>query len=314
MIYLLYGNELWMIEKKIQEILKKENINEFSINKYDLENDSLSSILEDASTISMFSSKKAIIIANSYIFTGTAKKGIIEQNNELLLSYLKHINPNTILIFFIQSEKLDERKKVTKQIKSIGSIIDLTVPKNRSTMVKELFGEYQIDTAICELLIDRVGENIKILEQECEKIKTFKAENKIITEEDILNLTSKNIDTDIFKLIENIVSKNKQKALESYQEMLKRNEEPIKIIIILANQFRLMYQAKELNKKGYNTNEIASILEIHPYRLKLALEKSYQYSSSILLHYLNQLADLDMNIKSGFIEKEFALELFILEI
>lgn len=314
MIYLLYGNELWLIEKKIQEILKKEDIDELSINKYDLENDNLSSILEDAATISMFGSKKAIIISNSYIFTGTTKKGMIEQNNNLLLSYLEHINPNTILIFFTQSEKLDERKKVTKQIKNIGCIIDLTATKNIITVVKELFGEYQIDTTTCELFIDRVGNNLQILEQECEKIKTYKAEEKTITKEDILNLTSKNIDTDIFKLIENIVSKNKQKALESYQEMLKRNEEPIKIIIMLANQFRLMYQAKELNKKGYSANDIASILEIHPYRLKLALEKSYLFSSTILLHYLNQLADLDMNIKSGFIEKEFALELFILEI
>ena len=96
--------------------------------------------------------------------------------------------------------------------------------------------------------------------------------------------------------------------------MIKRNEEPIKILIMLANQFRIMYQAKELSKKGYTANDIASTLEVHPYRLKLALEKSRNFSSSVLLHYLEELADLDSNIKSGLVDKDLALELFILKI
>ena len=92
MIYLLYGKELLLIEKKIEEIIKKEHLSEYSINKYDLENDSLNSIIEDATTISMFGDKKGIVVANSYIFTGTTKKSSIEQNTDLLLSYLDHFN------------------------------------------------------------------------------------------------------------------------------------------------------------------------------------------------------------------------------
>lgn len=314
MIYLIYGKETLLLEKKCTEILKKEQIDEYSISKYDLENDSLNTILEDATTISMFSSKKAIIVTNSYIFTATTKKSLIEQNTDLLLDYLEHRNPDTILIFIIPSEKLDERKKITKQCRKIATITEINTVKNIGQIVKEMFGEYQIDQATTQLFIDRVGDNLRILEQECEKIKTYKNEEKTITKEDILNLTAKNIDIDIFKLIENIILKKKQQALESYQEMLKRNEEPIKIIIMLANQFRIMYQAKELNKKGYTANDIASTLEIHPYRLKLALEKSYNFSSSILLNYLEKLADLDSNIKSGLVDKNLALELFILEI
>ncbi len=314
MIYLLYGKELLLIEKKIEEIIKKEHLSEYSINKYDLENDSLNSIIEDATTISMFGDKKGIVVANSYIFTGTTKKSSIEQNTDLLLSYLDHFNPDTILIFFILSEKLDERKKITKSIKKVGSVIEIGRNQNLNAIIKEMFGDYEIKSNAIQLLVDRVGDNLQILKQECDKIKTYKNKEKTVTENDILNLTTKNIDADIFKLIENIVLKRKQIALEAYQEMIKRNEEPIKILILLANQFRIMYQAKELSKKGYTANDIASTLEVHPYRLKLALEKSKDFSSSILLHYLEELADLDSNIKSGIVEKDLALELFILKI
>jgi DNA polymerase-3 subunit delta len=314
MIYLLYGKELLLIEKKIEEIIKKEHLSEYSINKYDLENDSLNSIIEDATTISMFGDKKGIVVANSYIFTGTTKKSSIEQNTDLLLSYLDHFNPDTILIFSTLSEKLDERKKITKSIKKVGSVIEIGRNQNLNAIVKEMFEDYEIKSNVIQLLIDRVGDNLQILKQECDKIKTYKDKEKTVTEQDILNLTTKNIDADIFKLIENIVLKRKQTALEAYQEMIKRNEEPIKILILLANQFRIMYQAKELSKKGYTANDIASTLEVHPYRLKLALEKSKDFSSSILLHYLEELADLDSNIKSGIVEKDLALELFILKI
>ena len=96
--------------------------------------------------------------------------------------------------------------------------------------------------------------------------------------------------------------------------MLKRNEEPIKILIILANQFRIMYQAKELYSKGYSGNDIAKILDIHPYRIKLALEKNYNYSSKKLLSYLEALANLDYSIKTGMIDASLGLELFIMEV
>jgi DNA polymerase-3 subunit delta len=83
---------------------------------------------------------------------------------------------------------------------------------------------------------------------------------------------------------------------------------------MIANQIRIMYQTKELYKRGYTEKDIASNLDIHPYRIKLALEKSREYESSKLLNYLNELADLDINIKSGLIDKKLGLELFILQL
>ena len=95
--------------------------------------------------------------------------------------------------------------------------------------------------------------------------------------------------------------------------MLKINEEPLKIIIILAGQFRIMYQSKQLLKKGYTEKDIASILKIHPYRVKLAIQNARNYDSHILLKYLNDLADIDIGIKTGILNKDLALELFILK-
>lgn len=312
MIYVLYGNEEFLIKKEIETIIKKNNLSSLNINNYDLMNDYLKNILEDAQTISLFEEKKLIIVDNSYIFTGSNPKDDKKDNIEELLEYFEHINPDCILVFIVHNEKLDERKKVVKNLKKIAAVKKFTKSSSPNEFVKELLKDYQIDSNLVRLLIDRVGTNLGVLEQEINKIKIYKEDDKEIIKEDILELTSKNVEIDIFDLIDKIVNKDKENALEIYYEMLKRNEEPIKILIILANQFRIMYQAKELYQKGYSGNDIASILNIHPYRIKLALEKTYQYKTETLLSYLSSLADLDYDIKVGNKDAALGLELFIL--
>ena len=174
-----------------------------------------------------------------------------------------------------------------------------------------MFDNYKIDNSNINLLIDRVGNNLEILNQEIEKIKNYKDTDLNITKEDIINLTSKNIDTDFFTLIENIVSKNKEKALESYFEIIK-DEEPIKIIVVLANNFRLIYQAKNLYKRGYNEKDISNLLGANYYAIKKCLESGRNYSDKTLLECILKLADLDIDIKNGKIDKNIGLELFIM--
>ena len=306
MVYLLYGTKNFQIEEEIKKISK--NIDEMNISKYDLNNDLLSLALEDAKTISLFGDKKIVIVDNANMFTGTTSK-----DSEEIENYLNQINENTILIFIVHNDKLDSRKKITKLIKEKGKIKEFNDELDSVSLVRKLFKNYNIEYNTIRLLIDRVGNNPLILQNEINKIKIYKDNDKNITNEDILNLTTKLIEIDIFKLIDYIVKNDKEKALELYYEMLKMNEEPIKIVVILANQFRIMYQSKELLKKGYSEKDIASILKIHPYRVKLAIQNSRNYTSETLLKYLNDLANIDIGIKTGTLNKDLALELFILK-
>ena len=306
MVYLLYGNKEFQINEEIKKI--SQNIDEMNISKYDLNNDPLSLALEDAETFSLFSNQKLVIIDNANMFTGSTAK-----DSELIEKYLNNINKNTILILIVHNDKLDTRKKITKLIKKVGKVLEFNDELDVTSLVRKLLKDYNIDYKTIKLFIDRVGNNPLIIKNEINKIKIYKDQDKTITDEDILNLTTKLIEIDIFKLIDYIVKKDKEKALELYYEMLKMNEEPIKIIVILANQFRIMYQSKELLKKGYSEKDIASILKIHPYRVKLAIQNSRNYTSETLLKYLNNLANIDIGIKTGTLNKDLALELFILK-
>lgn len=306
MVYLLYGTKDFQIEEEIKKLSK--GLDEMNINKYDLNNDLLSLAIEDAKTMSLFDDKKLVIIDNANMFTGSTSK-----DSEIIEEYLNHINENTTLVLIVHNDKLDTRKKITKLINKVGKVIAFNDELDMTNLVRRLLKDYNIDYKTINLFLDRVGNNPLIIQNEINKIKIYKENDKTITDEDILNLTTKLIEIDIFKLIDYIVKKDKEKALELYYEMLKMNEEPIKIIVILANQFRIMYQSKELLKKGYSEKDIANILKIHPYRVKLAIQNSRNYTSKVLLKNLNNLADIDIGIKTGILNKDLALELFILK-
>ncbi len=314
MIYLFYGIEDYLIQKEIDNIKQKNNIEEISISRYDLTNTNIEKIIEDCEMNSMFTDKKVIIVNNSYIFTGQSKKGQIEQNLEALEKYINNPNIDTLLIFISDSEKLDERKKIVKLIKQKGIVKEFNTTTNINSIVKSFFNDYKISDSSITKLINRVGNNLPLLEEEAEKLKLYKDDIKEINDEDILKITNKNVDLDIFKLIDNIIMKNKKVATETYNEMIKYGEEPIKILIMIASQIRLMYQTKLLYKKGYTEKDSASLLGIHPYRVKLATEKGRKYTESDLLMYLDNLADLDSKIKQSNVDKKMAIELFILKI
>ena len=311
MNYLLYGTEKFLIDKEVKNIINKSGIEEINISKYDLELNTLNEILDDANTVSLFSNNKLIIVENAFIFNRVQNKKI--DNVEILEAYLKN-SSDTIIIFIDNNEKIDSAKKLVKLIKEKGIIKEFNPLKNINSSVKAMFDDYKISDSSINLLIDRVGNNLELIYQEVEKLKIYKIDDKTIANKDIEDVVVENINVDIFKFVDDIINKNKKSAIKTYKELLKLNEEPIKIVALLASKFRLMYQANKLAKKGYTEESISEILKVHKYPVHLAILSGYKYSSEILLKYLGELADLDIGIKTGEKDKELALELFILSL
>jgi DNA polymerase-3 subunit delta len=310
MNYLLYGTEDFLIKKEINKIKESNNITNQDITYFNMEEVPLKEIIDEAATFSLFNNNRLLIVENSYIFTAINKK---KQDTTSLENYLKNPNKNNILIFTVITDKLDSRKKIVTLFKENGNVKEFSSNFNLENIVLDMIKPYNISSINLKLLIDRVGKNLNILNQEINKLKTYKDNDFNITKEDIIEVTTETIDTDIFHLVDNIVLKNKEKALKSYYEMIKIGEEPIKIIVILANQFRLIYQVKQLSKKRVSIFDMMSLLGQKKYPIEKALERSKMFSDELLLNYIHKLSELDINIKSGHIDKNIGLELFILE-
>ena len=308
MTYLLYGTNDYLINQEIEKLKEKNNITDNDVTRYDYTEALIKDIIDDATLVPLFSNKKMIIVDNSTIFESTSKK----EDTVVLEKYLSSTNDFTILIFIDKVDKLDERKKIYKLLKDNNSVIECNT-LNINNLVKEKFENYKIDASTITKFINRVGTNPYNLINEIEKLKIFKINEKVITDEDI-KFASKNIEDNIFDLINYIVNKNSEKVIDIYNDLLSRGSEPIAILVLIANQFRIILQSKLLYYKGYTEKDIASTLSIHPYRVKLAIQNSRNYSNELLIEYIDKLATLDYEIKSGEKDADTGLELFLLGI
>ena len=69
MMYVFYGLESFLIEKEVKKILKEHKIEDINLSTYNLEEESLKEVIEDASMISLFSDQKGILCENAYFLS-----------------------------------------------------------------------------------------------------------------------------------------------------------------------------------------------------------------------------------------------------
>ncbi|MBQ7141204.1 MAG: DNA polymerase III subunit delta [Bacilli bacterium] len=313
--YLIYGEDLFLIKENIKKIINASKINEDSIIKYNMEENTIETLVEELNMYDMFGNRKIVMSDNSIFLSSEVKKDN-NYNTDLLLEYLKNPNPESILIIVL-NKNIDERKKISKELKKLCTVINCNklsdydlfdYVKNR--LIKNGF---KVNNSSIDLIIKYIGNDLMNLNNELNKLMMYKLQERIITDNDVKSIISKNIHNNVFDLIDSVVSNNKVKIFEIYEDLMKNSdEEPTKIIVMLANQFRLILQTKLLINDGMNESEIAKKLGIHPYRIKLAHEKSKTIDTNKLIKYLVDLANLDIDIKSGKVNKNIGLELFFL--
>lgn len=314
-IYLIFGNESYLINKELNKIIESSNVIDDNIIKYNLDEVNVSLALEEASTVSMFDSKKLIICEGCNFLTGENKKEV-NHDTDSLTRYINNPFDDVYLVFVVQKEKLDDRKKIVKELKKLSTVIECQKKEshNLNNYIEDYFkdNDYEIKKDALLFMINKAGENLSNLINEADKLMIYKDDDKVITKEDVDNIVRKNIEDDIFLLTNAIMNKDRVNLIKIYKDLLLVGEEPIKLIVLIANQLRLILQVKLMVKNGYKEREMASIIGEHPYRVKLAISSSFTINE--LKKYLKKLHDLDLNIKTGKIDKNFGLELFLLNI
>lgn len=309
-VYLIYGSDYGLIKREIDKI----TIGISDVVKYDLSVSKIDELINDACLISIFGDKKVLIGENALFLTGMSSN--INHNLDYLTNYVNDTNNQNIVILTVLSDKLDERKKIVKLIKEKSNIIhkDVIDEKNLGDFVVNEFKSYgfQIDFKTANYFVGFVGKNVDILISEIQKMTIYKEEDKKITIEDINLISCKGFKDNIFDLTDSIMKKDFKKIYECYNDLITIGEEPIKIIALLGSQFSHIYQVKLLNNDGKTSKEIAEILKVHPYRVKLALETDFMIYE--IEDILKKLHILDFNIKSGKENKFVGLENFLLHL
>ncbi|WP_313891787.1 DNA polymerase III subunit delta [Psychrobacillus sp.] len=318
-VYLLYGTESYFIEETLKKLKKQlSEDGEIEVIHFDLEEKNVEEVIYEADTVPFFSDKKLVIAKNAFFLKATEKgKEKVIHNTAVLEQWLQSPSPTAVTVFIAPYEKLDERKKVTKSMKQHANLIEATSLQAhdlKGWILHEVssLGKTITDGAV-NRLIEVGGTNLIHLQTELLKIATYLGEQNEIDGETVQMLLVRTLEQDVFTLGNAYITGNSSEALEIYHDLLKRKEDPLKLNALIATQVRLMIQVSHLKKKGYHAQQIANQLKVHPYRVKLLFDSPSLRNEQKLLSTLNDLATVDLQLKTLNINRDRILELFLMK-
>ena len=309
-MYLIYGESFRLIEEEIKKIIKEET----NIVTLDLNLVSLEDVLIEATYVSMFEEKKILIVKNADFF-GSGKES--EENIEKFLQYVNNPVPLTTIIF-TSYDKIDLRKKVTKNFKEKYKIIsvsnitfdDLTI-KIRNYVKKNGF---KISTETIQFIMNCCQNNFDLIYNELNKLFLYYSEPQEIIFEDAKNIVSRSLLDNNFKFVEVVIEKNMLKSLKILDDLYAIKVDPIALLMLLAREYRLMYSVNILMSEGYRKNVVAKELGLQEWQVDKILKNVSKYYNDELSYYLKRLSILDFEIKSGKADKFLVLKTFLLEL
>ena len=315
-LYLLYGEETFLLENCLKSIKKLfgEKVN--GINYILLDETNINGIISDLETPAFGFKKKLIIAKNTGIFKKDLKKKSKNDNSDIkekINIYIKEniaqINESIVLVFIEQSV---EKCELLSTIEKCGIVCNFEYQKlfQIQNRLKAIINAYKVNVEMSTLtyLIECCGTDMQELINETRKLIEYTGEGNTITKEAIDKLSIKKIESIIFDLTDSLGKKNTKEAIEVLRNLVLSKEPLQKILITLYNHFKKIY----LTKLAIIQNkDVTSYLDLKPNQAFLTNKYKTQagyFKSKELRKILQEFCDLDYKYKIGLIDLNVGLE------
>ncbi len=322
MIHLVYSNQSSEIKKIIKAIAKQSLPERDDMNfvRYDGNNTLIQEIIDEANYVPLGYDRKVVAVDNCYFLMKPKPRNKLEsdQDYKTLFSYLRNPNPDCDLILTVPTTSLDTGSELFKLLQDVAKITEIKDPdvKEWNKYVKATVDDYikknpgsRMDNDALLELTDRTSGDIPLLRNSV--IKLFLYTNHV-RYEDVILMVTRPLEDNTFQLFNFLLNNQNDKAVGLFRDLQVGNVEPVTLIGMLANQFRLLNEVVYLAKKNYDNDTIAKELGIKPIRVQILKRQTYAMSEKAIHRTLDDLFNLDLQIKSGLVDRFYAFELFLI--
>jgi len=307
----LFGNEPYLIEKGIEGLRKKiipAHLQEFNRDVYSAGEVPASRIVDAARTVPMLNPWRFILVKEADRFA----PGEVDQ----FLPYIEKPSPSTCLVLW--GDTGGPWKQFFPKIRAVGAVIQIK-PFFAGQLIGWIKREAQADgkgmtREAAEYLKDMVGNRLRDLHNEIEKAVAYVGEKPVIELGDVEELVSEVKTRTIFELTDAIGMRNSLEALRILRSMLQAGEAHLRILNMIARQFRLIWKAQYLVSKGIGKEDLARRLKLHHFYLESILEQTSCFSEDNLREGFRRFLEIDLAMKTTTLSKELLLEKMVVDL
>ena len=306
--YLLCGEEAYLKVQYKNKLLKALNPDDdtMNFNHYEGRNIDVKELIDLCETMPFFADRRVVLLEDT---------GFFKNKCDELADYMKEL-PDYLCLVFVEDE-VDKRSKMYKAVKSCGRIGEFA-RQDEKTLMQWAAGILKregknITQRDMELLLTMTGIDMGNLRMELEKLITYTGDRNVVTRADIQEVCTTQTQNKIFDMVRAVTEKNQKRAIDLYYELLTLKEPPMRILFLLAKQFRQLLLVKEYTEEGVAQPEMASRLGVPSFVVRNIASCARSYRISELRQAVTDFVDAEEAVKTGRLQDVLSVELLIVK-
>jgi len=320
-VYFLFGDEEFLIDEALERMLAaavSEGMRGFNLDVLYGAEVSTIDILERASAYPLMTERRVVVVREidrTFVLRGKP------DGDSPFARYLRSPSDTTLLIMTAASSDFLVRGKAKGPYDLlIGNttsvhfkkVYDREIPSWVASRVRSRGRE--ISPEAVELFITYVGNSLRILNNEIEKLFTFIEDRKKITAEDVRAIVGASRVYNVFELQKAIGLRNRELAVEIADRMLEAGESEQMILTMLVRYFTILWRLSELRMRTRDQNELARGVGISSFFINEYLAALNRYPVDRIRVALRQMLETDVALKTTQVNPRLALEMMVLGI
>jgi len=342
MFYLLHGNDEFTCREQLKKLRRQGNF-DYNQDTYYGGEVSLMTLTATCNTIPFLAEQRLVVLEglpkrrrgegtgfSSEIETETPEKSGKSKKSKKgsksgpesragfekgLAAYIPHLPESTVLVVLVD-EELPSSNPLLKAAEEHGKVIQCTLPKGAALetwISKRAAGlGVKITPEAAATLANFIGNQLRMLANELDKLATYVGPGAAITVEDVRQLSAQVHEARIiFDLTDALAQRNRKQALDLLHDLLADGEPPLRLISTITSQVRSLLLVKELAGDGLRISQIVSATGMAPFVAEKALRQVGKFTSSQLEGIYRQLLATDADLKRSRMTPEMALDLLV---
>ena len=307
-VYLLYGEEAYL-KRQYKEKLKSALIPEgdtMNFSAFAGKDIRPGEIIDLAETMPFFADRRLILIENSGVFKNACEE---------LAEYMKGISPSACFVFV--EDEVDKRSRMFKNVKAAGRVVEFA-RQNEKVLTQWILGRLKregknITQSVMQQFLNAVGTDMEYMDKELEKLLCYCMDKDVIEAADVAAVCVEQTSNKIFDMVHAVAEKDQKKALNLYYDLLALKEPPMRILFLIARQFKILLLVKELSGKGHDNKFIASKAGVPEFALRRNQAQAKSFTVGQLKAAVMDCVEMEEAVKTGNLNDRMAVELLIVK-
>jgi DNA polymerase-3 subunit delta len=328
MIYLIHGDEEFLRSEALQrrkEALDSPDTADLNTVRLDGRKTTLSELRHACDTVP-FLAPRRLVIVDSLLGRPAGRAGKqTESQKEYLQGVLRYLDqvPETADLVLMEDVLVKRGHPLYAKLQSLakskqahmelcGRMQGYELEKWTEARTRAKGGQITRDTT--QELIRTVGDNLRLLDQELEKLVAYTAGRRSILPADVQLLVPQAREEKIWDMVDALGERRGRQAITSLHRLLEDGAHPLYVLTMIVRQYRILLQVKDLTARGLRSSAIAKELKMRDFVVEKMVRQARLYSLPQLEAIYARLLETDLAIKTGEMDGVLALDVLVAEL